>query len=291
MDPLEEQFIRMKHAYYVKKFEVYRTEFTQKLSQEGRLYYRYETDVDSCETCDGSLSEDELTELKDLYKELALKYHPDKNPDDRDLFIEVDKAYKAKDLEKLKQIKNGITNDSTLTGMLAEIKWIETRLAWKWGEEKQSRPYIESLYMTEEEKDSPEQEVPLQNLTVMLNQMTIDDVNKLFQQLHTMFLDRQLEYEKEFTEKINASYIDIKKAVETLNFKNKQNIINLIVSCQDLEFRRVKEKNVYLVESMRERRRCFIEELSMKKGTPGQMKKLENDIYKVMIEIKKLYEQ
>jgi len=47
-------------------------------------------------------------ELDKIYRQLALKYHPDKNPDGATTFLEITRLYEKRDLVRLRQLLHGV---------------------------------------------------------------------------------------------------------------------------------------------------------------------------------------
>lgn len=77
--------------------------YQEELRREGRIYGNpYITAKDNDEKT--KLTKKNSKKLNKLYRELSLKYHPDRNPNGAEIFVEINKYHKLGDVNALENI-------------------------------------------------------------------------------------------------------------------------------------------------------------------------------------------
>lgn len=123
--------------------EPYLFKFVERLREIGKTHYLND-DLNN----DNQLSSENTEELKKLYHQLSLKYHPDKNPDGKEMMIKINQLYEAGDLEGLQNLENGQFSIIELEQKIAKIR---NQCFFVWNEEPNQRSEVEKLFGSHQE--------------------------------------------------------------------------------------------------------------------------------------------
>jgi hypothetical protein len=107
------------------------------------------------------LSIEQKNELKSIYHDLAIKYHPDKNTTTSEVFIKINDCYSQNNLDALKIFKTCSEKDNFelfdiyvyVDELEKKIKNVTDTVYWKWNEGGSIlKSYYESLFLTDDEQ-------------------------------------------------------------------------------------------------------------------------------------------
>ena len=87
--------------------DIYNMMFKRHLVEVGKIWLKYQHVFEELdneikeEVKVADLTIEERTKMKDLYKRLCKKYHPDHDPDHIEAFKEINECYEKKDLDRI----------------------------------------------------------------------------------------------------------------------------------------------------------------------------------------------
>lgn len=156
----------------------YEKNFLTRLSEMSKKHYKHDildnvfsgansNSESPSEVKQNYLSIEEQNELKSIYHDLAIKYHPDKNTTTSEIFIKINDCYSRNDLDALKILNTCLEkNDFELFDIYGcvdalekKIKNVTDTVYWQWNEGGSIlKSYYESLFLTDNEKMKAENE-------------------------------------------------------------------------------------------------------------------------------------
>lgn len=161
---LKKQYLEAHIKYINAVRKRYQENFTKKLNESGKKHFKYDTHgftvSENNKTDTNDLSEKEQSELKTIYRALAIKYHPDKNKTSEELFVKINEYYQANNISALRTLSECLDREDIesidqiayMECLEKEIKGITGTVYWQWNKaEADMKKYYESMFMTDDE--------------------------------------------------------------------------------------------------------------------------------------------
>lgn len=162
---LKHKWVQAELEYVKFMTDKYHKQFADKLQERGLRNLRFsQPPPDSAD--DFIIADTNIEcsdEVKKLYKKLALRYHPDKNPspEAEEIFVKIQYFYQKNDLSGLQEIDKFGCVDNTKE-LEEELNSIKSKVLWVWiSSDEMVRRIIEDAYfISDDEKNSVQEETP-----------------------------------------------------------------------------------------------------------------------------------